>query len=88
MSGSGMNSAQQQNQLQITAAMPFYDMQAQQMMQETKKPLKFSDHVRIVKETGFGKESVTSIKPEGPLEVSEDLEIQEDQFDEAAVPTY
>ena len=56
-----------------------------QPAEEKAKILRFADHVRIVKDTGFG----ISERAHDELGIAQELDdMLEEQFDEAAVPTY
>ena len=87
-----MRSTQKSDE-QYFAAIPQYNALPQP--QPISKMLKFSDHLRIVSESGFAKnESVAEITPiVDPLEplqqtINDDIELSEDMFEEAAVPSY
>ena len=63
--------------------MPSYSL----LSNQPSKAINFADHMRIVSETGFGQSHTISPLNEYGLEKMEG-EIEESEFDEAAVPAY
>ena len=69
--------------VKFAAAMPLYALRPLDAP-PVSKPLNFAEHVRIIKDTGFGKPA-----DEEMAMMSEELDsLLEMEFDEAAVPTY